>query len=99
MTVVVLAKLPYFYLGKSAIAIDQRAHRPGERGAGAAARRGAGGRALLRAGQVDGAARLPAPGAGQQDGLAPGAPRADPRAAPRAAARAWLSVRRRLPDT
>lgn len=47
---------------------DQRAHRPGELGAGAAelgARRGA----LLRARQVDRAAVLPAPRARQQDGV------------------------------
>lgn len=49
---------------------DQRSHRPGELGAGAGeqrARRGA----VRRAGQVDGAAVVPAPVAGQQDVVVP----------------------------
>lgn len=49
---------------------DQRAHRPGELGAGAGGQRARRG-ALLRARQVDGAARVPAPRARQQDGVAP----------------------------
>ena len=47
---------------------NQRAHRPGELGAGAAEQRPRRG-AVRRAGQVDGAAVVPAPGARQQDGV------------------------------